>query len=647
MDLRDYTQKKTELTQYLQRLQILASDLNLKNQARDMAHNILQLGQESFELAVVGEFSRGKSTFVNAMLGHRILPSSKKPTTTVISKIVYGDQPSYEIVYKSGKTKYLNESEFLKLTAPKEANERDLMNWKKYLGLKEDINKIDYAIVAYPLDFCRDNVEIVDTPGINDINTGRVDITYRYVNRADAIIMVLAANQILTASEREFLEQRIQNNQISDIFFVINFKDELKTEMEEQEAVAFAREHLQKMMHDLDRPLRLFLLSSKQALVYRRVNNGETLKPSITKRYMPSSLTETGFPGFESALAKFLSDEKGAIKLRKYIHRGIAGAEMLEKDLLTRIEVSKHSADEIQQKIAEMEPVFQKSQRDAKRIISNMKTNLYNIKNNLENTCLESNGNTRYVIKQAVDDYKGEWSSKAISQAVGRVMARERTKLIDDLRKQEESALTKEFGRTQVALNKIWSDIDADYQHNLNLPAVLAKKNEEINVELNLSSGSSGTNIDLDAIISSAGIGAIIGGIIGGAAFPLMVIGGLLGFFASNDSSSNNETEDSEAVRERQKAKLKKDLYKHYAKEANKVADTVLEQYDETVDVYCEKIEQNVTERIEDMQGQLQEIMKQKQRKEQDAEQEQHRLEQMLQEVKKVREQLNVKAVEG
>lgn len=647
MDLQDYTKKKNELTQYLQRLEILANDLHLKNQSKDLKQSIIQLGQESFELAVVGEFSRGKSTFVNAMLGHRILPSSKKPTTTVISKIIYGDKPTYEIVYKSGKTKRLTEDAFLKLTAPKEANENDLLNWKKYLGLKEDINKIDYAVVAYPLEFCRDNVEIVDTPGINDINTGRVDITYRYVNQADAIIMVLAANQILTASEMEFLEQRIKNNQISDIFFVINFKDELKTAEEEQDAIAFAREHLQKMMHDLDRPLRLFLLSSKQALVYRRVNSGETLKPSITKKWMPSSLAETGFPDFESALGKFLSDEKGAIKLRKYIRRGIASAGLLEKDVLTRIEVSKHSADEVQQKIAEMEPIFKKSQRDAKRIISNMKTNLSNIKSGLENTCLESNGNTRYVIDRAVDDYDGEWSSKAISQTVGRVMARERTKLIDDLKKQEESALAKEFARTQAALNKIWTDIDADYQHNLNLPAVLSKENEEINVDLNLSTSSGSTDIDLDSIIGGAGIGAVIGAVIGGAAVPLMILGGLIGLFSGSDSSSNTETESSEETRERQKAKLKKDLHKHYAKEADKVADNVLAQYDKTVDAYCEKIEQNVTDRIEDMHGQLQEIMKQKQRKEQDAEKEQHRLEQMLQEVKNVREQLNIKSVKG
>ena len=144
----------------------------------------------------------------------------------------------------------------------------------EFLHKKEDIGKIDYAIVSYPLDFCRDNVEIIDTPGINDLNNSRVDITYRYLNRADAVIMVLAANQPLTNSEMDFLKDRILSNQISDIFFVINFKDEAKTNQEEKAVVDYVKKELEPLMIDNDSPLRMYLVSSKQALSYRRLENG-------------------------------------------------------------------------------------------------------------------------------------------------------------------------------------------------------------------------------------------------------------------------------------------------------------------------------------------------------------------------------------
>lgn len=77
MELNEYTNKKESLLKNLQRLQIIADDLGLTNQTKEIEKNIIQLNHEHFELVVVGEFSRGKSTFINAMLGRRILPSSK------------------------------------------------------------------------------------------------------------------------------------------------------------------------------------------------------------------------------------------------------------------------------------------------------------------------------------------------------------------------------------------------------------------------------------------------------------------------------------------------------------------------------------------------------------------------------------------
>lgn len=71
-----YTEKD-ELKENFLRLQVIAESLDLKNLKEDLAKNIILLNHESFELVVVGEFSRGKSTFINAMLGSRILPASK------------------------------------------------------------------------------------------------------------------------------------------------------------------------------------------------------------------------------------------------------------------------------------------------------------------------------------------------------------------------------------------------------------------------------------------------------------------------------------------------------------------------------------------------------------------------------------------
>ena len=148
MELNEYTNKKESLLKNLQRLQIIADDLGLTNQTKEIEKNIIQLNHEHFELVVVGEFSRGKSTFINAMLGRRILPSSKKPTTTMISKIVYSEEPSYSLFYKSGKVKKLDEKTFISITASNVASKElpidKFENLKSYLNIKgkEDLNKI-------------------------------------------------------------------------------------------------------------------------------------------------------------------------------------------------------------------------------------------------------------------------------------------------------------------------------------------------------------------------------------------------------------------------------------------------------------------------------------------------------------------------
>lgn len=626
MQLDEYTRRKESLLRDLQRLQIIADDLNLKNQAKDLEQNVIQLGREYFELVVVGEFSRGKSTFINAMLGRRILPSSKKPTTTVISKIIYSETPSYRLVYKDGMSRVLDEKTFIKLTAPKEADEADQAGWKKYLHQKDDISKIDYAVVSYPLDFCKDNVEIIDTPGINDLNTDRVDITYRYLNKADAVIMVLAANQVLTASEMEFLRQRILSNQIADIFFVINFKDQASAQ-EEGEVINFARQNLQQLMDSADSPLRLYLVSSKQALVFRRLKNGENV-PMSSLQWKPENLEITGFPVFEEALGHFLTEEKGNIKLKKYRRRALAGGELLAKDLRTRMEIAKHSVDEVRAKIAEMKPVLQKSQHEANQAVRQMETNLGRYKDEIRNICLSNGSHMRQAINRAVEDYDGEWNSKSISKAVSKVMGKEKMKLIDEIQAFEEENLKKEAGRTQQQLAAVWSDIDANYQKSFSLPALPEQENE---LEIDLSSV---TSSNADGVIGAAAVGAVIGGIIGGAALlPVLAIAGglacLFGLFGGHDDNGASS-------RERQKDSLKKDLHKHYDKEYREMTEKILEQYDKTVSSYGQNVRTEVDNRIEDMQKQLDEIMKLKNMKEQDAGREEKKLQQMLADVRAI-----------
>lgn len=218
-------------------LQLLSYILNDLLQSEDAAKiNLIrkQLIQDSFQIVVVGEFGRGKSMFINALLGKVILPSSPIQTTAILNHIKYEDTPSFLLHYnKGGRTKYVSEEEFRKLVAPRKARQGDIEAEKEYEQKIEELNSIKFAEIGYPYQFGKNKVNIIDTPGINDINPISEQITNGYIPQADAAIVLLTASKILTKTEMNFIKKRILENEIQKVFFVINFKDDLESKEDE------------------------------------------------------------------------------------------------------------------------------------------------------------------------------------------------------------------------------------------------------------------------------------------------------------------------------------------------------------------------------------------------------------------------------
>ena len=302
MELTGYPERRDALHKTLLDEENLARTLELQTPGDLIKRCRSSLTRESFRVVVIGEFSRGKSTFINAMMGHRILPSSKKPTTSIISKIVYSDTPHYTLRYHDGTSRTVTEEEFLLIRAQNEKPEGE----KKGVlsGIKHFLKKpsrppapylqsenIAEAEIAYPLDFCRNQVEVIDTPGTNDLNVMRVEITYNYLKNADAAILVLSATQPLSKSEVDFLRERVLANQIQDIFVVVNYKDQLTSPDEEARVLRHVQDNLYEITH---RKLPIFLVSSLQALYWRRKAAGETLT-ARQELGLPENIEVTGF----------------------------------------------------------------------------------------------------------------------------------------------------------------------------------------------------------------------------------------------------------------------------------------------------------------------------------------------------------------
>ena len=178
------------------------------------------MDNDFYRVVVLGEFKRGKSTFVNALLGRSILPTDVLPETAVITNLLYSEEPRLQVVYKNR-------------TVENRDLTMDAMNAFSARADKNFVQSIDYIKVGYPLELLQDKVCLVDTPGVADLDDSRSDITYAYLPMANAVIFVLDANRPLTKTEKEFIEQHILPLGISDILFIVNKYDFVDEEEDE------------------------------------------------------------------------------------------------------------------------------------------------------------------------------------------------------------------------------------------------------------------------------------------------------------------------------------------------------------------------------------------------------------------------------
>ncbi|GIV98350.1 MAG: hypothetical protein KatS3mg057_3007 [Herpetosiphonaceae bacterium] len=157
----------------------------------------------SFYWLSPGEFNSGKSSFINALLGERVLPEGVTPTTDRINVLRYGPEPGEEL-----QEAYLLER-------------------------------------VYPSALLRE-MNIVDTPGTNAIIRRHEELTREFIPRCDLVLFVTSADRPFTESERGFLEHIRQWGK--KIVMVINKIDILSTPQDVQEVIDFVRQNAQALL---------------------------------------------------------------------------------------------------------------------------------------------------------------------------------------------------------------------------------------------------------------------------------------------------------------------------------------------------------------------------------------------------------------
>jgi len=237
----------TQERDLLNRLQLSLTEYDVK--AEDLTaltESIRQL-DDFFLLVVVGEFNAGKSAFINALLGERILAEGVTPTTTKVNILRFGEE-------------------------------------KKKSSLSENVESL-----TYQADFLKE-ISIVDTPGTNAIIREHEEITSLFVPRSDLILFVTSADRPFTESERIFLENI--RSWGKKVVLVINKIDILQSAEALEEIQNFVAENAKITLKTIPE---IFPISAQQAL--------------LAKQGKPELWQESRFEALESYIMTTLDQE--------------------------------------------------------------------------------------------------------------------------------------------------------------------------------------------------------------------------------------------------------------------------------------------------------------------------------------------------
>lgn len=166
-----------------------------------------------FTVAVVGEFSRGKSTFVNELLGKEVLPSSDLPTTAMLTRIRNSDT---EVMVHYD----VNNRKVAKLPVEPESWEGLVAD---NFGKHDPTGTILMGVRNAWLE--NNNIELIDTPGAGDLEAKRALVIGDALLGSDGAIVAIDATKAMSMSEMLFMEQRLITGRTPFLMIVINKLD--------------------------------------------------------------------------------------------------------------------------------------------------------------------------------------------------------------------------------------------------------------------------------------------------------------------------------------------------------------------------------------------------------------------------------------
>jgi len=262
-----------------------------------------------FNLVVLGQFERWKTSLINALLAAELLPPAIVPLTSIATILMYGETFNIKVYFNDGRVTEIEPATLNQYVIEK--------------GNPKNEKDIQEVIITYPSSYLRDGVRLIDTPGVGSVYEHNTDVAYQYLPKSDAALFLLSVDQPLSKVELDFLKDVKEYSH--RIFFLQNKADYVNSE-DLCESISFSRKIIEECMGSA---IKIFPLSAKYALEGKLSGKKEFLEKSF-------------LPEFEHVLNTFLIEEKGKVlllsvtnNLLRLLSQARLGLELEMKSLVT------------------------------------------------------------------------------------------------------------------------------------------------------------------------------------------------------------------------------------------------------------------------------------------------------------------------
>ena len=170
-----------------------------------------------FRLAVLGQFKRGKSTLLNALLGDQLLPTDILPVTAIPTFIGHGEETAVLVTFAGDESAVSFDS------ASGQSLGDFLNEYVTETGNPENYRKVERVEVSHPAELLRQGIVLIDTPGIGSTHKHNTEVAYQILPQCDAALFLVSPDPPITEAELTYLKDIQQR--LPRTFFLLNKVD--------------------------------------------------------------------------------------------------------------------------------------------------------------------------------------------------------------------------------------------------------------------------------------------------------------------------------------------------------------------------------------------------------------------------------------